>query len=118
MALKRDGTVVAWGYDGPETKVPAGLESVIAITAGGEESVAIVAPNRVASIGLEGQSALLRFRTFFGRQYSVESSPDLQPGSWSPLPEGNIIGTGDQALVRDPNALRNAGSRFYRVREQ
>ncbi len=41
LALKADGTVVAWGY-GPGTNVPAGLNNVVAVAAGDNYSVALL----------------------------------------------------------------------------
>jgi trimeric autotransporter adhesin len=43
LALKRDGTVVAWGayWDGEKVTVPAGLSNVAAISAGKDESLAL-----------------------------------------------------------------------------
>ncbi len=42
VALKSDGTVVAWGYNGAgQTNVPAGLSNVVAIASGGDHSVAL-----------------------------------------------------------------------------
>ena len=44
LALKSDGTVVAWGYNGEgQTTVPAGLSNVVAIAAGGYHSLALLA---------------------------------------------------------------------------
>ncbi len=40
LALKKDGTVVAWGNDGPAS-VPSGLRDVIAISAGWNHSLAL-----------------------------------------------------------------------------
>ncbi|MST01202.1 MAG: hypothetical protein EXS29_07820, partial [Pedosphaera sp.] len=42
VALKQDGTVVAWGenYKG-QTTVPAGLSGVVAIAAGGAHTVVL-----------------------------------------------------------------------------
>jgi phage baseplate assembly protein gpV len=43
VALKADGTVVAWGWNGEsETNVPAGLGNVIAIAAGATHNLALV----------------------------------------------------------------------------
>jgi hypothetical protein len=39
----------------------------------------------------------------FGKR--VEYSPDLTPGSWSPLSGGNAGGDGFDAVVTDTNAL-------------
>ena len=45
VALKQDGTVVAWGDNNKgQTKVPAGLSGVVAIAAGGEHTVALKLP--------------------------------------------------------------------------
>ena len=56
----------------------------------------------------------LRFPTFVGERYSVQSSPDLNPGSWMDLPDGNLTGDGGDAVYTDLRpAPRNS---FYRVR--
>ena len=45
VALKQDGTVVAWGDNGyGQTKVPAGLSGVVAIAAGVGHTVALKLP--------------------------------------------------------------------------
>lgn len=42
LALRRDGSVVAWGENGSgQTDVPAGLDDVMAIAAGGDHSLAL-----------------------------------------------------------------------------
>ena len=42
VALKQDGTVVAWGHNGyGQTRVPAGLRGVVAIAAGTYHTVAL-----------------------------------------------------------------------------
>jgi hypothetical protein len=42
VALKRDGTVVAWGLNSDnQTNVPSGLTGVVAIAAGGAQSIAL-----------------------------------------------------------------------------
>jgi hypothetical protein len=52
LALKSDGTVVAWGYDeGEDTLVPAGLKDVTAVAAGFYHSVALRADGTVAAWG-------------------------------------------------------------------
>src|SRR5438046_10470554 len=45
LALKQDGTVVAWGTNNlGQTGVPPGLSNVVSIAAGGTRSLAIVQP--------------------------------------------------------------------------
>jgi Regulator of Chromosome Condensation (RCC1) repeat protein len=53
LALKGDGTVVAWGYGGVggATDVPAGLTNVVAITAGATHSLALKADGTVVGWG-------------------------------------------------------------------
>ena len=51
LALKSDGTVVAWGSLGQST-VPSGLSGVIAIAAGTEHSPALVAQPNPTLVGL------------------------------------------------------------------
>jgi alpha-tubulin suppressor-like RCC1 family protein len=49
MALKTDGTVVAWGENGfHQTDVPAGLSNVVAIAAGENFGLAITTNRAVA----------------------------------------------------------------------
>jgi len=52
LALKADGTVVAWGYDGyGQTDVPSGLTKVVAIAAGADHSLALKANGSVVGWG-------------------------------------------------------------------
>lgn len=52
LALKADGTVVAWGDDSyGQTNVPAGLSNVVAIAAGADHSLALTADGRLMSWG-------------------------------------------------------------------
>ncbi len=55
LALKQDGTVVAWGdnSDG-QTNVPSGLSNVIAVAAGGYHSLALKQDGTVAAWGNNG----------------------------------------------------------------
>ncbi|HRV03910.1 MAG TPA: hypothetical protein P5025_02530, partial [Candidatus Ratteibacteria bacterium] len=52
VALKKDGTVVAWGYnrDG-QCNVPAGLKNVIAIAAGEKHTAALLRNRQVVVWG-------------------------------------------------------------------
>jgi hypothetical protein len=53
MALRADGTIVAWGYNPyGQTNVPVGLTNVVAIAAGGSHSVALRGDGRVITWGL------------------------------------------------------------------
>lgn len=119
MALKRDGTVVAWGenYAG-ESTVPAGLSNVVAIAAGGEISLAITADLRVLSLGVSNQLPVLAFHGFAGREYTAEFSTNLTAATWNNLLDGSVPGSGQRITVTDPNPVGGAGARFYRIRQQ
>ena len=90
--------------------------NVTTVAAGGEQSLAIAMSLQI-SVQLTGQTPVIRFQTFSGRQYLVEYSPDLQAGSWRNVIGGNITGSGREALVMDNNALQSADTRVYRVRQ-
>ncbi|HWH71253.1 MAG TPA: immunoglobulin domain-containing protein, partial [Candidatus Sulfotelmatobacter sp.] len=51
LALKADGTVVAWGAFSPLTSVPAGLSNVIAISAGSSHNLALKSDGTVRAWG-------------------------------------------------------------------
>ncbi len=50
LALRRDGTIVAWGA-ADQTNIPTGLASVVAIAAGSDHSVALKADGTVVAWG-------------------------------------------------------------------
>ncbi len=56
VALKQDGTVVAWGINdhGKQSTVPAGLKNVIAIAAGGDTTAALRRDGSVVAWGYNG----------------------------------------------------------------
>lgn len=116
LALKNDGTVVAWGNntDG-EATTPPGVSNVVAISAGFYQSLAIIADLKIDSIQSAPQGPALNFHTFAGQQYSVEYSPDLTSGNWSPLPGGNVSGNGLDTQVIDTAGV-TATLRFYRLK--
>jgi alpha-tubulin suppressor-like RCC1 family protein len=115
LALKNDGTVVAWGNNSDgEATVPPGVSNVVAISAGTYQSLAVIADLKIDSIHIASGGPALDFHTFAGQQYSVEFSPDLTPGSWLPLPGGNVSGNGSDTEVIDSNSATAA--RFYRLR--
>ena len=61
MALKADGTVVAWGDNGEgQADVPAGLTDVIAIAAGTSHSVALKSDGTVVAWGFNGSNRMSR----------------------------------------------------------
>ena len=121
LVLKSDGTVVAWGatyppVDSGQAAVPGALTNVVSISAGAGHSLAMSIPLQMTSVTLTNQTARMRFHTFSGQQYTVESSPDLSPGSWSALPGGSVSGNGQDVWVTDTNAVTSA-ARFYRLKQ-
>ena len=63
VALKQDGTVVAWGHNiFDQTKVPAGLSGVVAIAAGGSHTVAFKQDGTVVAWG-KNDAGKTRVRT-------------------------------------------------------
>jgi len=55
LALKADGTVVAWGVSSFETKVPVGLKDAVAIAAGYFHSLALKADGTVTAWGFDSE---------------------------------------------------------------
>jgi alpha-tubulin suppressor-like RCC1 family protein len=56
VALKKDGTVVAWGQnDAGQTNVPAGLSHVTAISAGNAHTLALKSDGTVVAWGSDSQ---------------------------------------------------------------
>lgn len=66
-----------------------------------------------ATVVRDGTGAVIRFPTIAGRQYRVESCPNLA-AAWSTLAD-NLSGTGAPIEFRETNALIQP-QRFYRVR--
>lgn len=57
LALKRDGTVVAWGVNSEDqATVPAGLSNIVAIAAGSGHNLALAADGTVRAWGRNGYS--------------------------------------------------------------
>ena len=129
LALKSDGTVVGWGagsdpnnppifpFSYPnfdQSIIPSGLSNVVAISAGGLHSVALVGRLSITSIKIQNQHPVMGFHTFSGRHYTIEYSNSLQPESWTPLPAGGIEGTGYDLSITDNSGV---SARFYRLKE-
>ncbi|HXU75744.1 MAG TPA: hypothetical protein VN794_04205 [Methylomirabilota bacterium] len=91
------------------------MSNVVAISANGEWSLALVARLQIADIDKHDGAASIKFHTFLAQNYSVEYSPNLQPGSWLALPNGAVPGSGYDAVVTDPATIGNS-TRFYRVK--
>lgn len=60
-----------------------------------------------------GDEAVLQFPTSENRDYVIEYSTDLR--NWSPLPGGEVVGTGSVIEIHDGTAGSDP-RRFYRVR--
>jgi alpha-tubulin suppressor-like RCC1 family protein len=116
FALRSDGTICAWGAKGyGQTNVPPGLTNVIAISAGRFHSTALAFELKSVSIEPRTEGAAIRFHTFPGQQYNVESSYVPGGGIWTPIPGGTLWGDGSDATVLDTD-VAEAPARFYRVR--
>jgi hypothetical protein len=122
LALKSDGTVVAWGANhSGQINVPAGLSNVIAIASGPQASAAVAivgsappagqVPLANPSLGPHGFSVSLPTRS--GRVYALEYQDTFSNSTWTALPLA--AGNGRTLTLTDPTA---AGTqRFYRVRQ-
>jgi hypothetical protein len=94
LALRNDGTVVAWGWneDG-QTSVPSGLNDVIAIAAGNAHSLALREDGTVVAWGWNG----------YGQTQVPPEATDvvgITAGSYHNLAlkrDGTVIGWGDDA---------------------
>jgi len=128
LALRSDGTVVAWGAGGPSTNanvacgqnvVPKGLSNVVQIAAGTVHSLSLVGAGPPVSkamlhgpeTGTNGFSVSIPTRN--GRVYRLESSDALKGAEWTALPLQ--AGNGGELALTDTTV--GAGPRFYRVRE-
>ncbi|HEU5396553.1 MAG TPA: immunoglobulin domain-containing protein, partial [Verrucomicrobiae bacterium] len=119
LALKADGTVVAWGSNTyGQTNVPPGLSNVFVIAAGQYDSLALIgnAPPSTQTIlpnptlGTNGFS--LSLPTQSGKVYALEYKNSLADTNWTLLP---LVPGGSGETLRD-SAPTNS-QRFYRVQQ-
>jgi hypothetical protein len=112
LALKADGTVVAWGFNWGT--VPANLSGAIAIAAGGSHNLALVGGNFAPTALIAqvcGGGVLIRW-PLSSKGYVLESTPTLTSPVWETVT--NAIGISDADCV-----LTNSWSdpwRFFRLR--
>jgi alpha-tubulin suppressor-like RCC1 family protein len=126
LALKGDGTVLGWGLGSTNTgqypnygqAITTGLANVIAVAAGTDQSGVIQAEFQIHSLELLGLDARIGFRSFTGRQYSLDFSTNLDAASWVPVAGMDSNGTGGDVLMIHTNAASIWPRSFYRVREQ
>ena len=100
LALKNDGTVVAWGQNGfGQSTVPAGLEGVIAVASGGDHSVVLKADGTVVAWGwnIEGQtnvpaglSNVVAIAASGLRSVALKSDGTVVAWGWNLLGEGTV----------------------------
>ena len=69
-----------------------------------------VAPITITNVAMSGTLFSFNFNTIDHARYTVQYKEDLTNGPWSTLT--TVVGTGDPALVTDPNG---GGTRLYRV---
>ena len=119
VALRSDGTVVAWGDNGyGQLGIPAGLTNVIAIAAGGYFNLALIGdgpPNPSSSPLNASWSSNVFHISLPSRNnfvYRLESKNDLPDPTWRGFPL--VPGTGAVLNFADPSAT--GIQRFYRVR--
>jgi alpha-tubulin suppressor-like RCC1 family protein len=117
LALRSNGTLVAWGDNAySRTNLPSNLYNVTAISAGGLEDLAMIKALTIDSFKITDQSTAISFTTFSGQPYAVEYADTLPASSWTNLPGGNILGTGQTVTVTD-SGVPVGGNRFYRVKQ-
>ena len=105
--MRSDGSFVTWPPNAHRD-----VTNVVSVGLGPHHSVVLTIDPQLTAIERTNQQTAIRFPTFSGQQYTVESSPDFSPGSWTNLV--TIPGTGFEVGVTDTNAA--GAARFYRLR--
>ena len=116
MALKADGTVVAWGANwNGQCAIPATANNALAVAAGLYHTLVLVddgllAPRLSNPVWKSGQIRL-GLHTFQGKKYVLEYKNSLADLPWTALSTNN--GNGAVRILTDTNAW--GAQRFYRV---
>jgi hypothetical protein len=115
LALKSDGTVVGWGAnDWYQATPPARLTNVVAIAAGGDHSLALVAQPPSLHAQASGMNLVLSWPVW-AAGYTLEASGTVGgTNSWNGV-------TNTPVAVDSENTVTDAlsgRSQFYRLRKQ
>ena len=100
VALKNDGTVVAWGNNGnSQTAVPAGLSGVVAIGAGGGHTVALVAPPTL-TIQRTNNNLILSWPGASAAGFALHGNADMKlTNSWSAVGQSVVSNLGTNSVT-------------------
>ena len=116
LALKSDGTVVAWGSDDyGQSTLPSSVGNVTAIAAGFYTSIALVLPRPSLTLNSQPSSLnqlILSWPTNYSG-FTLQSSASLNPPTWADFPIPPMI-SGGQFFVTNPIS---SGSQFFRLRK-
>jgi hypothetical protein len=117
VALKNDGSVVAWGYNGfGETNVPMAAQSgVTAIAAGGYHTVALLgtAPPPLPRLTIirSGANVILTWPTN-AADFTLQSTTNLLSTVWAPVAQSAVTNVGTISVT----VPAGAGGKFFRLK--
>jgi hypothetical protein len=117
LALKSNGTVVAWGNPA-SWGIPAGLEGVTAIAAGGNHALALLSGSSSSPVSLaarpSGNELILSWpATATG--FTLQSTPNLTPPvTWLDVTNSPPAVLGGQFTVTNPIS---GDAQFFRLRK-